>query len=1240
MGGYDDLILSDDPALYWKLDETSGTVVNDSSGNARHGKLYTGQVVSGSGISLNQPSLIKDGDPSMRINGLWSGSPLVQQRPGTGLRADAYAPYQAGSKRSFEVWLRKEDEASFATIFSAAGDDKPATTLTGAHGPFPVGTITVGSTAGFPASGDDLNIVGITGSISYSSKNATQFLGCVGGSGSAINGAAVTYGVTANHPTWEMGANGMMRYYADVNRYPAGFVGFVDWGSANTGHPASIFRPYQPMHIVCTFDDSSGVAEFWVNGISMGKQGPYGYLSGTWPMAYSELGCDVFQFGWRGDVNLFPNPGNTEVYGGYAQKLAIYERILTESEIVAHARAGSGATPIVVTTHDGATSTALSPTGGSRGAAGIWLAGEENEGLLPITQYDEEYTESAFSEGAMRTRSRPTNGVGSGKVYVAGATEDEFAAYLDEWQMLVEDMRRDGGTIQYTRPDSSTPVTYDVISFKITEVPYDGRFMAAYVAAFAFEFTCRPYGRLSDVDADLAINDRFSSSDVSLLRGDWLFDAGSGSAIVFGDRLVMWPTTAEKRMYRGATKYENSTTWFQFVTGASVASGSVAAMAKRLDASNYLMACVNANGVSSTLEIVKCDATVLTALSSSAAFVLNPNRMYWVELVVNGNGLTANLYAEGVNSTPEPDYYPDVDPIATVSYTLAGANATKYGTGVWGNNGLRIIPQATDWAGVSWRTAGQRVRSTRPIADFDVENVPGHVDALGDLTIVEKSSKSRHHLEVGLTNVYDLDRDAPVLIDSDQFVVSGYSGAQSDGTAYSSYGLSAAYDPLATTNIYVTAATNSMKSVAVCGLGDWGHVGKHRVRARVAFGNLSTTDTCKVRLAWRIGDGPLQSNRWIEIPGSTSWKEIDLGVIDIPEATLGTQRWTGQIDAIATLSNAGRVFVDYVEVVPADRYVKSSYTYDPTAAARAITALDDFSGAAGVLTGDTAPTGGVWTAVANSDTNDFQNGLGGVTGLTRITSGADTGTIATGFTGRYLYAASSTATDILASLDARGLASAGGDFWGIVFHRSAATTFGAVKVWNIGGTRAVILLYKVVTGTVTLVGAAVVDAQMILNWWRLQVATDGSGNVFVYFQPQASEPILRLVGTDSAFATAGAVASGTQGILQENTAATVSWWELDNFNVVTPVYDAALFSGRTARIRARDALREDSFGTYWGQLPNYVGARLLVPPAGAAGNASKLAAKARRLNVDAVQDEAIADEIELGLTLTPRVLLL
>jgi RHS repeat-associated protein len=83
-------VRGDNPIAYWRLDDPSGTVAADSSGNG-HDATYTG------GITYSATSLIpSDADPAVTLDG--SGS--------TYLSASTLTPLQGDNARSVELWFK------------------------------------------------------------------------------------------------------------------------------------------------------------------------------------------------------------------------------------------------------------------------------------------------------------------------------------------------------------------------------------------------------------------------------------------------------------------------------------------------------------------------------------------------------------------------------------------------------------------------------------------------------------------------------------------------------------------------------------------------------------------------------------------------------------------------------------------------------------------------------------------------------------------------------------------------------------------------------------------------------------------------------------------------------------------------------------------------------------------------------------------------------------------------------
>lgn len=85
---YSTEVMADTPALYWKLEEASGTTAVDSSGNGRNGSIP------GAGVTYRQSPLVSGHTYSMRVNGI---SQSLNH---------AYTGWFNNTSVSFECWIR------------------------------------------------------------------------------------------------------------------------------------------------------------------------------------------------------------------------------------------------------------------------------------------------------------------------------------------------------------------------------------------------------------------------------------------------------------------------------------------------------------------------------------------------------------------------------------------------------------------------------------------------------------------------------------------------------------------------------------------------------------------------------------------------------------------------------------------------------------------------------------------------------------------------------------------------------------------------------------------------------------------------------------------------------------------------------------------------------------------------------------------------------------------------------
>lgn len=167
-----------------------------------------------------------------------------------------------------------------------------------------------------------------------------------------------------------------------------------------------------------------------------------------------------------------------------------------------------------------------------------------------------------------------------------------------------------------------------------------------------------------------------------------------------------------------------------------------------------------------------------------------------------------------------------------------------------------------------------------PIGSIEIPNVPGHVEAWGEVTFAEGSAAIRRHIEVAVQEDYDPASPEPLLhnLSSGGLTTSGFAGAS--GTRSGSY----------STN--VIRATLSGSPLAICGITPQPHKGLWRPRLRV----WPSASNQRVRLAWKVGDGPLRREAWADVPDSSNFFELDLGILNIQELT-PIHAWQGQIEA-------------------------------------------------------------------------------------------------------------------------------------------------------------------------------------------------------------------------------------------------------------------------------------------------------------------------------------------------------
>lgn len=164
----------------------------------------------------------------------------------------------------------------------------------------------------------------------------------------------------------------------------------------------------------------------------------------------------------------------------------------------------------------------------------------------------------------------------------------------------------------------------------------------------------------------------------------WTFDLGAGTLDAQGGQLVA--TDSTEKVLRADGNYTDVQGTLAFRSGSTSPSSAIGLILRRRDANNWVHGYVNPTGA---LSFWKKDNGVWSALTTQARPALAANTNYWIRAEARGNVLTAWLY------TADPAG--GATPVTTVTHTLTGADATKFGAGVSAPAGFRIQGAPIDY---------------------------------------------------------------------------------------------------------------------------------------------------------------------------------------------------------------------------------------------------------------------------------------------------------------------------------------------------------------------------------------------------------------------------------------------------------------------------------------------------------------------------------------------------------------
>lgn len=185
------------------------------------------------------------------------------------------------------------------------------------------------------------------------------------------------------------------------------------------------------------------------------------------------------------------------------------------------------------------------------------------------------------------------------------------------------------------------------------------------------------------VSKSLGVVDSFVTDSIAF----YTFDTGAGTLSVTGGQLVPSSTVQKRAIRNDQPNYSDADVVIKYIPDATFTASMVGGVIRHLDSNNYLFGRINASGV---LEIGKVDGGVSSTLNSGGSVSRSASTSYWIRFRGNGNVLTVEHF------TSDPRIGAPT-PTASITFTLAGGDITKFGNGIYGQTGFRFDPGSTAW---------------------------------------------------------------------------------------------------------------------------------------------------------------------------------------------------------------------------------------------------------------------------------------------------------------------------------------------------------------------------------------------------------------------------------------------------------------------------------------------------------------------------------------------------------------
>ena len=529
-------------------------------------------------------------------------------------------------------------------------------------------------------------------------------------------------------------------------------------------------------------------------------------------------------------------------------------------------------------------------------------------------------------------------------------------------------------------------------------------------------------------------------------------------------------------------------------------------------------------------------------------------------------------------------------------------------------------------------TLADKTETSLPCLTFTYSSIQGQAPALGRL-IIDNDSTAYHwnFIAGGIQSRYYSTADTAALYYQAEHLTPLGSAATSASTSLWSEGSftggfvkSTNLGPIWTgilENLISTAALASTTPSYMT------NVGTFRAWARV-FQPSGNSTGVQVRLDWSPGDDrELTENDPVYVTVKNDAQLCDLGLIQIPEALAGSNRWVGRINAKSAVTGDD-IYVDDLRLLPVDEgyfEVRTPFSLDtPTV----FSARSEFATESGAITGDSLAIGGTW--VAAGSTGDYTE-ANDVATRTRV---SEAGSIKDG---RLVTASTpTTLTDTLAKVDFKFSVNNLLNQQGLIFRYTDINNFLAV-VLNIRNP-GFLLVQKVTGGLVSTILQGPTNISTTTDtYYTIWALVNSYGTVKVWLELQGQSPTVPdLVTSDPALITGGTLASGSVGIIDHQISATANTRTYDNFAAWVPETAYATPHEQSMQWRHDGALREDEDGEVWVPAP-LDGDPLLVPPAGREARTLRGIIMPSRGDPRSGESDSGIDDISARLRVQPRI---